>query len=269
MKGSKGKKGLPAAALAALSRTAGGAPWPEILLFGAGAAVLRKMPKAQTLPRWVQAVQALWSAFLLNQTLRWVGESWTKAENRIWIGLILLALAWWLARKGRESVRAAAQVLGIFTFGLLAAVLLGSLRDIRWENLLPRTGRADGWLLAILLLPGEGRGSGWLWAFLFCIVTAGVGCGGEPAFLEMSRSISGFGSVKRLESLAATGLTLGLFLLAAELLSQENPGDRAWSAALAAGLFLSGFCLNGWIAAACAALAWCVLPALCRGKMTI
>ena len=269
MKGSKAKKELPAAALAALSRTAAGAPWPGILLFGAGAAVLRKLPKAQTVPRWVQAVQALWGAFLLNQTLRWAGESWQKAGDRVWIGLILLALAWWLARKGREAVSAAARVLGFFVLGLLAAVLLGSLRDICWENLLPGPGRMDGWLLAVLLLPGEGQGGGWLWAFLFCIVTAGVGCSGERALLEMSRSISGFGSVKRLESLAAVGLTLGLYLMAAQLLSQENAGDRAWSVALTAGLFLSGFYLNGWIAAAFAALAWCVLPALCHRKMTI
>lgn len=269
MKDGKEKKELPAAALAALARTAAGTPWPGILLFGAGAAALRKLPKTQTVPRWVQVAQALWSAFLLNETLRWAGESWPKAEDRVWIGLILLALAWWLARKGWEAVRAAAQVLGYFTFGLLAVVLLGSLRDIRWENLLPRPGRVDGWLLAILLLPGEGQGSGWLWALLFGLVAAAIGCVGENALLEMSRSISGFGSVKRLESLATVGLTLGLFLMAAKLLSQENPGDRGWSAALAAGLFLSGFCLNGWIAAACAALAWCILPALCRGKTTI
>jgi len=72
-----------------------------------------------------------------------------------------------------------------------------------------------------------------------------------------------------LESLAATGLTFGLFLTAAELLSRENDSDRLWSAALTAGLFLSGFRLNGWIAAACAALAWWVLPLICRRKATI
>jgi len=266
LKGSREKGSIPAASLAALARTAAGAPWPGVLLLGVGAMALRKLPAAQTRPRFLEAVQALWSAFLLSQTLRWAGESWPDSGSGVWIGLILLLLAWWLARKGREAVKAASGVLGILELGLLAAVLMGSMREIRWKNLLPAGGWPDGWLLAVLLLPGAGWGGGTLWALLFSLVAAGVGCGGQNAFLEMSRSVSGIGSVRRLESLAAAGLTLGFFVLAAELLSQENAGDRTWSTALAAGLFLSGFCLNGWTAALCAAAVWCVLPAACHRK---
>lgn len=269
MKGSNEKKGIPSAALAALARTAAGAPWPGVLLLGVGASVLRRLPAVQRRPRWLEGVQALWSAFLLSQVLTWAGESWPGGENRMWIGLILLLLAWWLARKGREAAAAASSVLGILELGLLAAVLLGSVREIKLENLLPARGLPDGWLLAVLLMPGVGQGWSGLWAILFSLVTAGVGVSGANAFWELSRCASGFGSVRRLESLAATGLTFGLFLTAAELLSRENDSDRLWSAALTAGLFLSGFHMNGWIAAACAALAWWVLPLICRRKMTI
>lgn len=269
MKGSKEKSGIPAGSLAALAQTAAGAPWPGVLLMSAGAAVLRKLPAVQTPPRWIQVVQSLWSAFLLSQVLTWAGESWPGGENRTWIGLILLILAWWLAQKGRETATAASGVLGILELGLLAAVLLGSVREIKLENLLPARGLPDGWLLAVLLMPGVGQGWSSLWAIPFSLVTTGAEVSGANAFWELSRCASGFGSVRRLESLTATGMTFGLFLTAAELLSQENDSDRLWSAALTAGLFLSGFHLNGWIAAACAALAWWVLPLICRRKMTI
>lgn len=264
MKGSKRGK-LPASSLAALARTAADASWPGVLLLGAGSALLRRLPAAR--PRWLQAVQALWSAFFLSRALAWAGESWPDVQNGPWIGLILLLLACWLVRKGRGAVDAASGMLGILELGLLAAVLLGSLREIRPENLLPRRGWPDGWLLAVLLLPGEGCGAPW--ALPFSLAAADVGSGGENSFLTMSRSVSGIGSLRRLESLASSGMTLGIFLLAAELLSRENAGDRAWSAALAAGLYCSGFRLNGWAAALCAAVVWCFLPALCYGKTKI
>ena len=83
----------------------------------------------------------------------------------------------------------------------------------------------------------------------------------------MSRCVSGFGAVRRMESLAAVGLALGFFRLAAELLSGQDGSDRGLSAVLAAGLFLGGFQLNGWAAAAAAIFVWRILPALC-GKRT-
>lgn len=266
MKGSEEKSGIPAAALAGLARTAAGAGWPGVLVVSAGAALLRRLPGNGAAPRWLRAVQALFSAFVLCQTLTWVGASWQGAGNGMWMGLILLGLALWLARKGTEAVQAASGVLGLAEAGLLAAVMLGSLRQIRPENLLPEGGVPDGWLLVVLLLPEAGQRQGWLWALAFCLVTAGAGWGGENAFLLLSRSASGIGSVRRLESLAAVGLALGFFLMMTQLLSREHPGDRIWSAVLAAALFLGGFRINGWLAALCAATAWYFLPAMCEKR---
>ena len=266
MKGSEEKSGIPAAALAGLARTAAGAGWPGVLVVSAGAALLRRLPGNGAAPRWLRAVQALFSAFVLCQTLTWVGASWQGAGNGMWMGLILLGLALWLARKGTEAVQAASGVLGLAEAGLLAAVMLGSLRQIRPENLLLEGGVPDGWLLVVLLLPEAGQRQGWLWALAFCLVTAGAGWGGENAFLLLSRSASGIGSVRRLESLAAVGLALGFFLMMTQLLSREHPGDRIWSAALAAALFLGGFRINGWLAALCAATAWYFLPAMCEKR---
>ena len=266
MKGSEEKNGIPAAALAGLARTAAGIGWPGVLAVGAGAALLGRLRTKGSVPGWLRAVQALFGAFVLGQALTWAGASWQGAGNGMWIGLILLSLALWLAQKGPEAVQAASGVLGLAEAGLLAAVMLGSIRQIRPENLLPESGLPDGWLLVVLLLPGAGARRGWLWALSFCLVTAGVGWRGENAFLLLSRSASGIGSVRRLESLAAVGLALGFFLMMTQLLSREHPGDRLWSAALAAGLFLAGFRTNGWIAALCAAIAWCILPAICGKK---
>lgn len=264
MKGSEEKGCIPAAALAGLARTAAGTGWPGVLAVSAGAALLGRLRGKGDAPRWLRAVQALFGAFVLCQALTWAGTSWQAAGNGIWIGLILLALALWLARKGPEAVQAASGVLGLAEAGLLAAVMLGSLRQIRPENLLPKGGLPDGWLLVALLLPGGGRRQSWLWALAFCLVTAGVGWGGEDAFLLLSRSASGIGSVRRLESLAAIGLALGFFLMMTQLLSREHPADRIWSAALAAALFLGEFRMNGCIAALCAAVLWCILPAMCE-----
>lgn len=262
------KGGIPSASLAALARTAAGTPWPGVLAAGVGAALLGKLPTGKVSPRWLRVIQALWASFFLSQTITWAGEGWPGDTNRAWIGLILLALAYWLARKGREAVSAACSVLGILEAGLLGGVLLGSLREIQIENLRPEGWLPNGWLLALLLLPGEKRGSAWLWAVPFSLVSAGVGCRGETAFLEMSRCVSGFGAVRRLESLAAVGLALGFFRLAAELLSGQDGNDRGLSAVLAAGLFLGGFQLNGWAAAAAAIFVWRILPALCGKRMT-
>lgn len=266
MKGSEEKNGIPAAALAWLARTAAGAGWPGVLAVSAAAALLRRLRGNACVPRWLRAVQALFDAFVLCQALTWAGASWQGAGNGMWIGLILLGLALWLAHKGPEAVQAASGVLGLAEVGLLAAVMLGSLRQIRPENLLPGVGLPDGWLLVALLLPGGGRRQGWLWALAFCLTAAGVGWVGENAFLLLSRSASGMGSVRRLESLAAVGLALGFFLMMTQLLSQEHPGDRIWSAALAAALFLGGFRINGWLAALCAATAWYFLPTMCEKR---
>lgn len=266
MKGSEEKNGIPAAALAGLARTAAGAGWPGVLVVSAAAALLRRLRGNACVPRWLRAVQALFDAFVLCQALTWAGASWQGAGNGMWIGLILLGLALWLAHKGPEAVQAASGVLGLAEAGLLAAVMLGSLRQIRPENLLPGVGLPDGWLLVALLLPGGGQRQGWLWALAFCLTAAGVGWVGENAFLLLSRSASGMGSVRRLESLAAVGLALGFFLMMTQLLSQEHPGDRIWSAALAAALFLGGFRINGWLAALCAATAWYFLPTMCEKR---
>lgn len=266
MKGSEEKNGIPAAALAGLARTAAGAGWPGVLVVSAAAALLRRLRGNACVPRWLRAVQALFGAFVLCQALTWAGASWQGAGNGMWIGLILLGLALWLAQKGPEAVQAASGVLGLAEAGLLAAVLLASLRQIRPENLLPGAGLPDGWLLVALLLPGGGRRQGWLWALAFCLTAAGVGWVGENAFLLLSRSASGMGSARRLESLAAVGLALSFFLMMTQLLSQENPGDRIWSAALAAALFLGGFRINGWLAALCAATAWYFLPTMCEKR---
>lgn len=266
MKGSEEKNGIPAAALAWLARTAAGAGWPGVLVVSTAAALLRRLRGNACVPRWLRAVQALFDAFVLCQALTWAGASWQGAGNGMWIGLILLGLALWLAHKGPEAVQAASGVLGLAEAGLLAAVMLGSLRQIRPENLLPGVGLPDGWLLVALLLPGGGRRQGWLWALAFCLTAAGVGWVGENAFLLLSRSASGMGSVRRLESLAAVGLALGFFLMMTQLLSWEHPGDRIWSAALAAALFLGGFRINGWLAALCAATAWYFLPTMCEKR---
>ena len=83
----------------------------------------------------------------------------------------------------------------------------------------------------------------------------------------MSRSISFFGAVKRLEALVAVGLTAGFTVLLAKLLELASAGGKYWPGAVAAYiLFKSGVSIPGIYAAGISAFLWCLLPTFLQNK---
>ena len=261
---------FPAVISAGLLHTAAGGTWPGVVLLALLGAVLRRLPGAGRCHRgWGKYAQGLWSIFVAAQVLAWTGSCW-EGVAAAWAPAVLLAVALRLAAKGPEALGNAAGVLGLLQLGLAGAVLLTAVGEIRLQNLTPGLIWPSGWLLVLLLLPEEGKRKSLAapWAVLCSLVTVGVlGYAGENGFYEMSRSISFFGAVKRLEALAAVGLTAGFALLLAKLLELASAGVKYWPGAVAAYiLFQSGFQIPGRYAAGISVFLWCVLPAFLQDK---
>lgn len=264
----RGKVCFPASLSAGLLQTAAGAPWPMVLAAGLAAALLRRLPgNERESPQWLRLAQALWSVFVMAQAMAWSRNCWPSAPMAGWIPPILLLTALWISCKGRAAAETAAHVLGILELGLLAAVLLAGLGEVRFSNLRPEWRMPDGWLMAVLMLPGLGRGDGkgWLWAVIYSVVTVGaLGSSRGNAFYEMSRSVSLFGSVKRLESLAAAALTIGFALLLCSLLANmDRRRDALICCAAALAAYAWAIPVPGVAAAGISALLWAILPAWC------
>ena len=262
---------FPAAISAGILHTASGGTWPGVALVALLGAMLRRLPGTGRCHRgWGKYAQALWSIFVAAQVMGWTGSCWEDGAAATWVPPLLLAVALWLAVKGPEALGNAAGVLGLLQLGLAGAVLLTAVGEIRLQNLTPRMIWPGGWLLVLLLLPEEGKRKSLAapWAVLCSLVTVGVlGYAGEKGFYEMSRSISFFGAVKRLEALAAVGLTAGFTVLLAKLLELASAGGKYWPVAVAAYiLFQSGLQIPGIYAAGISAFLWCLLPIFLQNK---
>lgn len=265
---------FPAIQAAALIQTASGENWVDVVLMAALAWVLLRLPRAQRIPRWVELLQILWSGVLTGQVLCWFSGCWPGFPLWACLGLVVLAL--WQTAKGSKAVAAAASVLGLFQLALIAGVLLAGVHSVRVPNLFPRYPHFPGWLLTALLLPalgGKEKGNAlWpcVWALVICLVTGGVVPAGATqssvnAFWEMSRSLSVFGKIRRLESLTAVGLSLGFFLLLCFLLGggkKESKVEKVLPAALGLSLFGMNLTVGGNMAAAVSVVLWILLPML-------
>ena len=263
----KNKDGaFPSVLSAALLQTAAQTPWVPVLAAGITAALLRGLPKTQS-PKWLRYAQGLWSIPVLAQVLHWTGSCWETPAAKLWVPGVLLVLALWMWGKGTAAGNDGTSVLGLLQLGLIAIILAAGIGEIQKENLCPVWQWPSGWLLAMLLLPGEkkGSGSGWLWAVAFSVVTMGV-LNGKGGFYEMSKSISLFGSVKRLESLAAVAMTVGFVALLRQILECfDTSAFAVVGAMLAYALFYADLRVPGAAAAGISVLLWSALPA-CIGK---
>ena len=266
----KNDRAFPAVISAALLQTAARTPWPSVFVTGIAGALLRCLPKpGRENPKWLRYAQGLWSIPVMAQVLHWSAGCWEAPSAGAWVPPVLLALALWLSSKGTAAGDSGDSILGLLQLGLIVPILAAGLGDIRLENLRPMWQRPDGWLLAMLLLPGEkmGTGSGWFWAVLYSIVTVGA-LNGSGGFYEMSKSISFFGAVKRLEALAAVAMTVGFAVLLRCMLEFFTTRGWAWAGTLGAyALFCTGYSVPGTAAAAVSAALWAILPA-CVGKTT-
>ena len=276
----------PLEAIAApLLQTAAGCPWLTVLLTGLFCIGIiwgqELLLAGYHKTAWIRRIQGFWAAVVLGDTMHWSRYCWQKTES-VWAApLLLLALALWLTGKGKPVIQRTNAVMRLFLMGLLGVVLFSALKEIKLVNLKPVWQMKDGSLVTIFLLPAllprwektAGKGKLLGCALLLSIITTGMitveaALSLRAPFYEMSRSLTFLGSVKRFESLAASAMTIGYFLLFRFLLSAaaaDGGEDRRmlWFSAVAgAGLYLSGLRINSSWMAAISVLIWGVLPVL-------
>lgn len=250
---------FPAVSAAAILQTAGGTPWPETALMGLLAFALLCLPRVEKCPNWLEGLRSLWNGVILSQVLRWASGYWPEAP--VWAGGTLLVLGLWLALKGKEAMMTSGSVLGLMQLILVGAVLLAALPEVQPEKWTWQMPKGNGWLVAALLLPAleqqKKSVAPMLWALAVSLITAGT-----AGYYEMSRGISLFGSIRRMESLAAVGLTLGFLLLIGQLAESPRRGGSLLTAVAAGTLFLAQFQIGEIPAAVGSAAIWVLLPSL-------
>lgn len=177
--------------------------------------------------KWLSAAQWAWMTVILSAALRWALYCW-PSDSPVIPGTLLL-LAAWTASGGEEQSLRAGNLLRFFLIGLLGAVLLSGVWDIRGENLHPdwRMDNAD--LVTVLLLPAAGAclgGKGFGTKLFLLVLTIAVSlvvtgvlsgpfaAAQNSAFYELSKSVRLLGVAERFESLAAAGMTLGYYVFA-------------------------------------------------------
>lgn len=214
--------------------------WLSALAGGIGAILLYelrlKQPEGQV-PGWIKALQVLWLAVPLGVLAAVARELFPDASNGVYVPLVVLALAWLLARHPRDGVLACCVIVAYFLLAAVAVVWVFALPGLQWHYLLPSfdwlesamaLSIASGGMALLTAVPGVKPGRAWRWvAFLCPVGIAAVVAGNlsrplaaqQPgAFYALSRSISLFGVVERFEALVASCLTLGLCSACALLL---------------------------------------------------
>ena len=227
---------------APVAHVASGLPWQTVLGISLLGTVLRIW-----IGRWIQTpesrtVYAIVSVLTLGQALGMMENCWPKQRDMGWVMLLLLILAAIQAGKGKEAAVQGGLLLWWLTALLLGSVLVSAIPEIKPAKLL-RWQREISWtemgeLLILLLIPAAlklDQASGkteprlLLLPVLCALCTQGVlglhGAGESRApFYELSRTVSFYGLLERMEALAWLGLMLGTYLYMTFLLTLASEG---------------------------------------------
>lgn len=243
---------------------------------------MEKLDLGTTKSGLLAAVQWLWMLLVVSEFLHWTMLSWPNHGNYYVVPLTIVALAALALRKGRSNAATVAAIVFWVIAFMLGAVLISGVREIRWENWKPQWKMQTANYIVVLLVPAmvmgrttqKGKWKMPLLGLVTCAVTSGVMSVGYIArsnapFYEMSRTISLLGVGNRFESLAATGLTMGYFVLVTLLLDvmvhawEHNRTAKygVWvSAGFGALVFLSGMRINSRLLAVGTLGVWVVIP---------
>lgn len=171
----------------------------------------------------------LWNLILLGAAARQLCAAFPDGGDTPLVGLLLLLLSAYAARRGRGPRVAA--ILFFFLLGLYGLLFGFSLTELRGAYLSPvktvepiRLSAALAPLCLLYLYRGKAKG-GWLWclggvllAFVAAFMTAGIlsaSVAGQERFAlyEAAKSVSIFGVIGRLEPLVSAAVSLGGFCL--------------------------------------------------------
>lgn len=279
---------LLGAVTAPVIQAASNCSWPVVLAVGTlclGIALgMEHLGITRLSEGWIGAIQWLWMLLVMGEYLHWIMYCWPFHDSYHVLPLTMLALAAVTLRGGWERTSRTAGILLWFLVGLLGAVLLSAMPQVKPENLYPDWKMQTAHLVPVMLLPVMGLGIGtagkkqWiLYGGLgVSAITTGVLTSEcirtmEAPFYEMSRSLKLLGIGQRFESLVAALMLLGYYVLLTFLLAvtanawgTKAKGNReVWVSALFVGMiFCSGMRLNSRLLAAGTLVIWAVLPIL-------
>ena len=231
--------------------------------------------------RIVTMLQWLWMLLVASEFLHWTMFCWPDYKSYHAVPSVILALAAWLVSKGKNAVQNVAGVLLPILVILFGAVLYSGVKEINIENLLPQWKMQTAFIIVVMLLPAmcvseeEIPKTKMIFSAVgVSLISSGVLSMGEiekinAPIYELSRSITLFGAGKRYESIIASCMTIGYFLLMCYLLeisaqlwaNGKNQKRNIWISALFIGLvFISGMRINSRLLAAGTLVLWIVLP---------
>lgn len=229
----------------------------------------------------------LWNLLLLGAAAKQLCAAFPDGRDTPLIGLLLLLLASYAAK--RERGPRVAAILFFFLLGLYGLLFGFSLTELRLSYLRPvwqvDPARLSAALvtLCLLYLPTGAKKKGCIWclagvvfAFVTAFMTAGILSPSVAeaegfALYEAAKSVSIFGVIGRLEPLVSMAVSLGgfclLYLICAaniRILGSLLPGKKIENFSInffagAAGIWLSGLLSAAWIALG-TAIFWGLFP---------
>lgn len=211
-----------------------------LLLRLGGTDLAKKIPEALGKPvgTCVLLLGAAWMTLVLAKAARAAGKAYPEDGVETLSTVVLLALAALAYGKGSRTGMRAACVLSLFLAVLYGILLLAALRDVEWRWCMPEGSPAQAAVAfsvgllpaAALWLPGEQTVSPGGLAIqtaapaALALVTAGLlsraVCRQEAMpFYTMTKSLSLFSVMERVEPLLSGALLMGFFCAASLLLS--------------------------------------------------
>lgn len=231
--------------------------------------------------RIVTMLQWLWMLPVTGEFLHWTMFCWPDYKSYYAVPTVILVLAAWLMSKGKAAARNVAGVLLPILVILFGAVLYSGIKEIKFENMVPEWKMQTAFIIVVMLLPVMRVGKEEIPKTRMILSAVGVSLisGGvlsmaqiekiNAPIYELSRSITLFGAGKRYESVMASCMTIGYFLLMCYLLEisaklwakGETQKRNVWISALFAELvFISGMRVNSKLLAAGIIVLWVAFP---------
>lgn len=203
--------------------------------------------------RWT-ALNRLLCTLAAAQGMELMAECWPRETEIGWVMLILLGLAFLMARQGFQKNVQGGILLWWFTAALIGSVVFSGLLQLDPEKIsldgLAAMGERELILFEVLVVPCifERKGEKSQGLLILLPVICGVSAQGilgkaafsvKAPFYDLSRSIRLLGVFDRMEAMAWLGLMLGAFLYLSALtvgaLGQQEEKTPLWKAAIIGG----------------------------------
>lgn len=245
-----------------------GTPWLPAAVMGILCTILIRHSGEGRSNWWLRFAQGIWLILVAAEFLNWTHSSWNGKMSEYAVPAVLLLLACCSVKKGRGSAVAAVNVLRIGLVFAAVIICVSGVKQIELHPVKPQWDIGDGKLLLVLLLPltagKRAGGTGVKAAVLAVWASSYLAAAGSGGLYDLCRNMNG---AVRLDSLAASAITVGSFALLVYLLQSIQELQSATSesivplAAIAAyAVYAVGWIPDRGVLSLGIVLLWCILP---------